>query len=92
MLKKIAISLAVILGFIFFSYTQQTGDKEDDGVVKLPEMLQPAKKAASSNNPANITYQNGEYIGPIVDAYYGNVQVKAVIEDGKLTDVSQSGV
>jgi hypothetical protein len=28
MLKKIALSLAVILGFIFFSYTQMTGDKE----------------------------------------------------------------
>lgn len=87
MIKKVALSLAVILGFIFFSYTQMTGDKEDDGVVKLPDMLQPAKKNIQTLKTINITYQNGEYIGPVVDAYYGNVQVKAVIEEGKLTDV-----
>jgi uncharacterized protein with FMN-binding domain len=93
MLKKVALSLAVILGFIFFSYTQMTGDKEDDGVVKLPDMLQPNERTSSSNKKAisgdnaNITYQNGEYIGPVIDAYYGNVQVKAVIENGKLTDI-----
>lgn len=88
MFKKVAISLAVILGFIFFSYTQQMGDKEDEGVVKLPAMLQPDKKTiTSSGTTAALTYQNGEHIGPLVDAYYGNVQVKAVIEGGRITDV-----
>lgn len=91
MIKKIAISLAVILGFIFFSFTQQIGDKEDDGVVKLPDMLQPAKqnKTTSTDSSAGSTiiYKDGEYTGPVIDAYYGNVQVKAVIENGKLSDV-----
>ena len=67
-----------------------TGDKEDDGVVKLPDMLQPNERTSSLNKKAtsaNITYQNGEYIGPVIDAYYGNVQVKAVIENGKLSDI-----
>lgn len=32
-------------------------------------------------------FKDGEYTGPVVDAYYGNVQVKAVIQNGKLTDV-----
>ncbi len=32
-------------------------------------------------------YKNGEFIGNIADAYYGNVQVKAVISGGKITDV-----
>jgi uncharacterized protein with FMN-binding domain len=91
MIKKIAISLAVILGFIFFSFTQQMGDKEDDGVVKLPEMLLPNKQnssaSSSDSNNAVLAYQDGEYTGPIIDAYYGDVQVKAVIEGGKLVDV-----
>ncbi len=87
MVKKIAISLAVILGFIFFSFTQMTGDKEYDGVVKLPEMLLPSKKNVTSTSAASVSYQNGEYVGPIVDAYYGNVQAKAVIENGKIADV-----
>lgn len=32
-------------------------------------------------------YKNGEYTGPSVDAYYGYVQVKAVITNGRLSDV-----
>jgi uncharacterized protein with FMN-binding domain len=32
-------------------------------------------------------YKDGTYDGPVVDAYYGNVQVEAVIQGGKLADV-----
>ena len=32
-------------------------------------------------------YKNGEYLGSVADAYYGNVQVKAIIRGGKIADV-----
>ncbi len=32
-------------------------------------------------------YQDGQYTGPTTDAYYGNVQVEAIIQNGKLIDV-----
>ena len=32
-------------------------------------------------------YKDGEYVGKIVDVYYGNLEVGAIIENGKLTDV-----
>ncbi len=32
-------------------------------------------------------YKDGTYVGPIVDAYYGNVQVEAIVQGGKLADV-----
>ncbi len=32
-------------------------------------------------------YKDGTYIGSVADAYYGNLQVKAVISGGKITDV-----
>lgn len=32
-------------------------------------------------------YKDGTYTGPVTDAYYGNVEVEAVISGGKLTDV-----
>lgn len=32
-------------------------------------------------------YKNGSYTGSIADAYYGNVQVKAVIQNGKIANV-----
>lgn len=34
-----------------------------------------------------LTYKNGNYTGVVADAYYGNVQVKAVVSGGKITDV-----
>ena len=33
-------------------------------------------------------YKNGTYTGSVADAFYGNVQVQAVISDGKLTTVN----
>lgn len=35
----------------------------------------------------NGLYRDGSYAGPVADAYYGNMQVQAVIQAGKLTDV-----
>jgi uncharacterized protein with FMN-binding domain len=32
-------------------------------------------------------YKNGTYTGTVADAYYGNIQVEAVISGGKLTNV-----
>jgi uncharacterized protein with FMN-binding domain len=32
-------------------------------------------------------YKNGSYTGVIIDAYYGNVQVKVIISGGKISDV-----
>jgi len=36
---------------------------------------------------ANALYKDGQYDGRSADAYYGNVQVRAIIQGGKLTDV-----
>ncbi len=32
-------------------------------------------------------YADGEYVGPVTDAWYGYVQVKAVVQGGKIADV-----
>jgi uncharacterized protein with FMN-binding domain len=32
-------------------------------------------------------YRNGQYIGPVTDAYYGNVQVRATVSGGKIVAV-----
>ncbi|MHB1347871.1 MAG: FMN-binding protein [Candidatus Humimicrobiaceae bacterium] len=45
----------------------------------------------NTNTNAKITngrlYKDGEYDGLIADAFYGNVQVRAIIQSGKLTTV-----
>ncbi len=32
-------------------------------------------------------YQDGQYVGAVADAFFGNVQVKAVIQSGRIADV-----
>jgi uncharacterized protein with FMN-binding domain len=36
---------------------------------------------------AKGAYTDGEYAGSVTDAYYGNMQVKAIIQAGKISDV-----
>lgn len=45
--------------------------------------------AVSTSTPEKIAgkYKDGTYNGTIEDAFYGNLQVQAIIKDGKLTDV-----
>ena len=47
-----------------------------------PSAPQPAPAPASTG-----LYKNGTYTGPVADAFYGNLQVTAVIQGGKLADV-----
>lgn len=41
-----------------------------------------------STPPTQSSYSNGTFTGSVADAYYGNVQVRATISGGKITDVS----
>jgi uncharacterized protein with FMN-binding domain len=40
-----------------------------------------------SGGSSGLSYKNGTYTGAVADAYYGNLQVQAVISGGKITDV-----
>ena len=62
--------------------------------VTVPTTPTPAPTPRPTPTPVPIPapaptgqYKNGTYIGPVVDAYYGNIQVKAIIQNGKLSDV-----
>jgi uncharacterized protein with FMN-binding domain len=86
MKKILTIGLPVLLVIIvafYFIFNSQT----------------PATVVAPTQNPTSTTgsgttttsgsgtYKDGTYQGPVTDAYYGNLQVAAVISGGKLTDV-----
>lgn len=52
--------------------------------------LEPQATALPTIPPAPVStgaYKNGTYTGKVADAYYGNIQVQAVISGGKITDV-----
>ena len=48
----------------------------------------PAPIATPPPSPKNNSiYADGAYVGNSADAYYGNIQVKAIIQNGRITDV-----
>jgi uncharacterized protein with FMN-binding domain len=61
------------------------GDDEDGGyytTASTPVLTPPPVAIANTGK-----FKNGTFNGPAVDAYYGNVQVSAIIQGGALTDV-----
>lgn len=48
----------------------------------IPSVTQPAAPQTSATS-----YKDGSYTGTVEDAFYGNLQVKAVISGGKIVDV-----
>jgi len=51
-----------------------------------PTLVSKKPNPSRSPSPSGI-YKDGEYIGSVADAYYGNIQVKAVVANGRLADV-----
>ncbi len=43
--------------------------------------------AAGAPGPAKGQYADGTYTGPVVDAYYGLMQIQAIITGGRLTSI-----
>lgn len=55
-----------------------------------PATAPPATEPPAPTAPPALAagqYRDGEYTGPVVDAYYGDVQIKAIIQGGKIADV-----
>ncbi len=112
-MRKILLSLTVILSFIFYSLHQRFEISDEAGKVTPPDISSSTTPVSTSTPVVSITprvsstpvvtsppeptstpvqqvsgqYKNGEYTGDVTDAYYGNVQVKAVIKGGKIADV-----
>jgi uncharacterized protein with FMN-binding domain len=47
----------------------------------------PAPTPTPAPAPSTGMYKDGSYTGPVTDAYYGNIQVQAIVQGGKLADV-----
>lgn len=83
-MKKLFLSVFTIAAFAFYVLYHRMG--WNSVPVSTLEPVDP-----SSMNPVaeteTILYKDGEYTGVSVDAFYGRVQVVAIIEGGKITDV-----
>lgn len=103
MMKKILLSLGVIGAFLGYSIHERNESAKihlslpnNPSVSSTPtESSTPSSAAGSTPQttattaPAATTnkYKDGTFVGDPADAYYGNIQVQAVIQNGKITDV-----
>ena len=84
----------VIISFVGYSFgIKQDGEeaRRQVAVTKTSTNSTTTTSAPASTQtaPASSTgqYKDGAYTGSVADAFYGNIQVKAIISGGKLTDV-----
>jgi uncharacterized protein with FMN-binding domain len=79
-LKKFLFSGLIIVAFIFYAIYERVGGNTAPAIAV----------GGMANNPPTASSQNykdGQYTGNATDAYYGMVQVRAVVSGGKITDV-----
>lgn len=81
-MKKIVLS-AVVLG-IFIVYAIRLRLPSDE--IPVVSVTSPAPAPGmTSARPGR--YKDGTYTGSVADAFYGNIQVQAVISGGRIVDV-----
>lgn len=83
-MKKIGLSIFTVLAFAFYVVYHRMGWNS------VPvSTVEPTDTSTSAVVPTlgNTRYKDGEYRGVSADAFYGRVEVVAVIENGMITDV-----
>lgn len=82
-LRKITLSLGLVLvSAVYVAWLRTNGSSEtlsSQKMISLPSIIQTFLR--------HRLYTDGSYIGTAADAYYGIVQVKAIVRDGQLIDV-----
>jgi uncharacterized protein with FMN-binding domain len=89
-MRRAALSAAVIVFFLVYSFLQR---HTMDASVVVQKQLDPVSSTVPTpdlqpqTDSSKRTYKDGEYVGDVADAFYGYIQVKAVVENGQLSDV-----
>ncbi|GCE24813.1 hypothetical protein KDA_02970 [Dictyobacter alpinus] len=100
-MKKFTVAVLIIAAFIFysllFSHTNQVAVVPNTSTNSKPSSPSVSSTPADGGAPAPVpttttntpsgTYKDGSYTGSVADAHWGNIQVKAIIQNGKITDV-----
>jgi uncharacterized protein with FMN-binding domain len=89
-MKKMILSIFVILTFLAYAFQERwAGQKNINNNSSNTNFnsLNIPSTSSTTNNANSVKYKDGVYTGNSVDVYYGNVQVKATISGGKITDV-----
>lgn len=85
-MKKYVLSVLLIGAFGSYAlYARSDNSLINSLGTSSPVATEPVTLPTTSTT--RTLYKNGTYIGKVADAYYGNLQVQAVVENGVLADV-----
>jgi len=92
MIKKLIASSFIVVAFALYVFVSH----QQDSTPSTTSTAAPASESISTTAPtptqsvaaSTATYKDGQYIGDVADAFYGNLQVQATISGGQLSDVT----
>lgn len=89
--------LGIIVGVTFLAYSIVLRHQHSEPIVAPASLSQSSTSSSATNSSASTStnnnatsssqYKDGTYTGSVADAFYGNVQVAAIILNGKITAV-----
>ena len=79
-MKKVILACAVIV--VFAGYALYQHNNSAPAIVNTKTTT-----GQSTNTGTPVALKDGQYTGAATNAFYGTVQVKAIVSGGKLTDV-----
>ena len=97
-MKKALVSLVIIGAFVIYSIIHahpglvavapntQGESPPSSSPATATSSIEPTATSGTTQTPA-AQYRDGAYTGSVADAQWGFVQVKAIITNGKITDV-----
>lgn len=90
-MKKFILGISVVIIFLAYSHVLRGQHSEP---VLAPASLSQNNTTGTTNTASptptastNTQFKDGSYTGSVENAYYGNVQVSATIQNGKITVV-----
>jgi uncharacterized protein with FMN-binding domain len=86
-MKKFLLSAFVVASFSVFAIIDRLSNLTQNTALSSPINFGPNNLSSNPKTAANTNYKDGTYTGISADAFYGNIQVKAIISGGKITDV-----
>lgn len=85
-IKKYVVSSATVILFIFYVVYQRVNDSVAQNSIENLPVKKIAPIAAPASDSVGI-YKDGSYPGSLVFVYDSDIQVQAIIQNGKLADI-----
>jgi len=95
-MKKFIVAISIIGAFILYSFVYHsstvalvpTSSTRANGTTSTSTAgAAPTTTGPTTSPTSGALYKDGSYTGSVADAQWGNIQVKAIIQNGKITDV-----